>query len=46
MAELFDDEGRRVLIDDLVDRDHGAHIEQHLDDLVAFGRQAFREVGY
>src|SRR5690606_4294888 len=33
MAELLDDERRRVLIYDLVDRDHHAHLHQGLDDL-------------
>ena len=34
MAHLLDDERRRVLIEDLVDRDHHAHLHEGLDDLV------------
>src|SRR5690606_32509406 len=44
MAELLDDEGRRVLVDHLIDRDHHAHAHQRLDDLGALDGHPLREI--
>ena len=44
MTEFFDDQRRRILVDDLVYRHHGAHVEQHLDDLITLDGEPFREI--
>ncbi len=44
MPHLFDDEGCRVLIEDLVDRDHHAHLHEGLDDLVGLHGHALRKL--
>ena len=44
VAHLLDDERRRVLIEDLVDRDHHAHLHEGLDDLVGLDGHLLREV--
>ena len=44
MAHFLHDQRRRVLIDHLVDRDHHAHLHQHLDDLVGLDGHALGEL--
>ena len=46
MTKLFNSQYRRILINDLVNRDHRAQIEQNLDDLVTLDRHALRKLGY
>ena len=41
VPEFLDDKRRGVLVDHLVDGDHGTHIEQDLNDLVALDSQSF-----
>ena len=45
VAQFFDNQRRRVLIDNLVDRDHRAHIEQDLDDFIALDRHLLCKLG-
>ena len=45
MAHLLDDEHRGVLVDDLVDGRHDAHVHQHLDDLGGLHGHLLRELG-
>ena len=45
MTKLFNSQYCRVLINDLVNRDHRAQIEQDLDDLVTLDRHALRKLG-
>ena len=45
VSQFLNHKRRCILIDHLVDRHHGAHIEQDLDDFVTFYCQAFGEVG-
>ena len=45
VTELFDDERRRVLVDNLVDRHHGAHVEQDLDDFITLDRHCLGQIG-
>ena len=44
MTKLFYHQSSRVLIDHLVNRHHGAHVEQHLDDLITLDGEPFREI--
>ncbi len=44
MAEFLDHQRRRILVDDLVDRNHRAHVEQYFDDLVALNGKPFGEL--
>ena len=46
MTELFNDQGRCILINNLVDRDHRAHVEQDLDHLVTLDRHFLCEFSY
>ncbi len=44
VPHLLDDEHGRVLVDDLVDRDHHAHAHQRLYDLGAFHGEALSQI--
>ena len=46
VAELLDDDHRRVLIKRLVDGDHLAELHQLLDDLGSLDRHLVREFGH
>ncbi len=46
MTEFLDHQRGGVLVDNLVDRHHRAHVEEHLDDLVALDGHALREFRY
>ena len=44
MTKLFNYERSRVLIDHLVNRHHGTHVKQHLDDFITLDGEAFCEI--
>ena len=46
MTQLLDSKQRRILVNDLVDRHHGAEIEEHFDDFIALDRHTLREFGH
>ena len=46
VTKLFNYQCGSVLINNLVDRDHGAHVEQDFYNLVAFNGHALREIRY
>ena len=45
MAQFFDHQGRGIAIENFVDRRHGTHLHQNLDDIAGFDRHALRQFG-
>ena len=45
VAHFLDHDHRRFLVQDLVDRDHGAHLHHRLDDFGGLHRQLVRKLG-